>query len=186
MKSQIQLPGEGFCCILTYGKVFTPALAMVGIRARSRFESQTTSRHFARYRPVFRAAFGQTERNDAMSETSDTKTGSTVPVIDASLFFTGNRAVMSTMSQFGADAMRHALSMNRQFLDFIQTRIEEEQRLGDALAACKTPQEATECLGAFYKTAFDQYSDEMRVLSEETVDAASDVMKTADAKATAA
>ena len=104
----------------------------------------------------------------------------TLPVIDISIFTNANQRSLAMMAHIGADAMRHAIEINGQFMDFLRGRLKEDEKVAETLACCQAPDEAIKAVNGFYKTAFDQYADEMRVLSEKTAKSLTETMKTAE------
>ena len=108
------------------------------------------------------------------------ESATTLPALDITAFTNANQRSLAMMAHIGADAMRHAIEINGQFMDFLRGRLEEDEKVAETLACCQAPDEAIEAVNGFYKTAFDQYADEMRILSEKTAKSLTETMKTAE------
>lgn len=104
----------------------------------------------------------------------------TLPVIDITVFTNANQRSLAMMAHIGADAMRHAIEINSHFMDFLRNRLKEDEEVAETLACCQAPDEAVDAVNGFYRKAFDQYADEMRVLSEKTAKSVTETMKTAE------
>jgi len=115
-----------------------------------------------------------------MSAAMKTDDGTTAPVIDITSFTVPNQRSLATMAHVGTDAIRHMIDMNRQFLDFVRGRLEEDAKIADHLATCASPNDALEAVNGFYKTAFDQYAEEVRVLSDTAARSMTETMQAAE------
>jgi len=115
-----------------------------------------------------------------MPAETKSESATTLPALDITAFTNANQRSLAMMAHIGADAMRHAIEINGQFMDFVRGRLKEDEEVAEALACCNAPDEAMEAVTGFYKTAFDQYADEMRILSEKTAKSMTDTMKTAE------
>jgi len=106
--------------------------------------------------------------------------GTTFPVIDIETFTTANQYSLTAMAHIGTDTLRHVIDTNRQFLDFVRGRLDEDAKVAETLATCKDPNDALEAVNEFYKMAFDQWADEMRELGDRTAKTVTDTMQTVE------
>lgn len=108
-----------------------------------------------------------------------------LPVPDIGVFMAANQRAIAALTRCGADTFRHTVDMNTQFLDFARKRVAEDESVAETLSACRSPQDAMEAVSEFYRHAFDQYADEMRVVSDGISTLAGDAMTLGEAEAKA-
>ena len=115
-----------------------------------------------------------------MSEDEKPKDQPALPVIDFAPLMVSNQRAIAAMAHVGTDAMRHVIEMNVQFLDFVRDRLDEDAKVAETLAGCQSSNEAIDAVNGFYQKAFDQYADEMRILSDKAAQTLTDTMKVAE------
>lgn len=112
----------------------------------------------------------------------------TAPVqqmLEMSATTVANQQAFASMAHIGFDSMRRALELNSHFFQFVSGRLAADARLADALSQCRSPQDAITAMAAFYQSAFESWSSEIKVLSERAAQAATEAMHTAESEAKA-
>lgn len=112
-----------------------------------------------------------------MTMENNTSTAATMPTLDVSGLAEINGKTMTAMTRMGTDALRHSIDMQTQFLGFVRKRLDEDMRVAEALSCCQSPQDALDVVGNFYKTAFENYTNEAQTLGDEVAQSAADTMK---------
>jgi hypothetical protein len=102
----------------------------------------------------------------------------TVPGFKA--FTQANQAALGAMTHIGVESMRQMIEMNKQYLDFIRHRLDEDIKTGERIGDSKSVPDAMAAVSEFYSKAFEEYSNEMVSLSEMATKAASETLQEAE------
>ena len=103
------------------------------------------------------------------------------------------RPMLNAMADFNSRIFENASSFNKEWVNFLNRRLEADLAMPRQLAACKSPQDVYDVYNEFYQRAFTHYQAEFeefskisRTMSDETLSSMKDSMEDLKRRAHAA